>query len=402
MSPALKKNNLTNIIVNKKSVLYLSSSLILIVFTLLNYRDESPKLYVNNSQGYVGPGKCIECHQNHSEAFLTSHFNTTQKATEKNLPLIFEEPKSFFMLPNQHIMRLKKEGDQFVENIYIRGLLARKNYFDWIIGSGKNEQGFIANYNQQLFLLNAHYLKKSDGLALSLGESLEEKNFMQIRPVLDECLACHTTLIEKQKWYPEFSLEGYRDWQGREKHRIKDNYILGVTCESCHGPGREHLIKKTGITHPAKLSRERQIQICAYCHSGPGKYLKEMFSFRPGDNLQDFVKFDEKNSDFPNPHSNKVLSLKDSKCFKESQMTCTTCHNVHRNERGNKQLFSLKCLKCHSVKDHVEVTNEDGSFKQNCIDCHMPMKEWKHKYINNNIREESLFFRSHHIGVKRP
>ena len=63
-----------------------------------------------------------------------------------------------------------------------------------------------------------------------------------------------------------------------------------------------------------------------------------------------------------------------SKCFKMSEMTCTSCHNVHQNEKGKVAVISQRCLNCHG-DGHVtcKMKKELGVLiNQNCIDCHMP------------------------------
>ena len=106
------------------------------------------------------------------------------------------------------------------------------------------------------------------------------------RDVIPRCLECHATYFEvvseKDPTQPYLS-NVYN----------KDNYLLGVTCERCHGPGALHSANPQArstsesssaadIVHPGKIGRERQITLCAQCHSGHLVPREGPFSFRPG------------------------------------------------------------------------------------------------------------------------
>src|SRR6185369_12136620 len=105
------------------------------------------------------------------------------------------------------------------------------------------------------------------------------------------------------------------------------DYVLGVSCERCHGPGKQHAeLNRPGapkptdqaIVNPAKLPRDRQLALCSLCHGGIG-VAKE-----------DFLKLEiPKEDEALDVHGNQVALLERSKCFKSSSMTCSTCHDVH-------------------------------------------------------------------------
>ena len=85
------------------------------------------------------------------------------------------------------------------------------------------------------------------------------------RPVPPCCVECHATYFQPISSSPS------------ENHYNKDNIVLGISCERCHGPGMEHVqnhsAKSTNSTGkkpmpPLRLSRDRQIDVCAQCHGG--------------------------------------------------------------------------------------------------------------------------------------
>ncbi|MGI9071741.1 MAG: peptidylprolyl isomerase [Bryobacteraceae bacterium] len=136
----------------------------------------------------------------------------------------------------------------------------------------------------------------------------------------------------------------------------------GVTCESCHGPGQSHLLalaKKSadkGILNPAKLAAPDQMQPCWQCHAGFSTVVDPM----PDDLLI----------------SDQVTALSNSECWRQSggRITCTNCHNPHRDARREVLVARSEktCLACHSanVTEHAALCPVNRN--AGCVRCHMP------------------------------
>ena len=110
------------------------------------------------------------------------------------------------------------------------------------------------------------------------------------RPVIPRCVECHATYF--QTLAPSPLMNRYD----------KADFILGISCERCHGPGEEHVARQRGqsaaaageaITNPAKLSRDRRVDVCAQCHGGLGEEIAPAFSFRPGQPLAEFIELQQ-------------------------------------------------------------------------------------------------------------
>ena len=134
----------------------------------------------------------------------------------------------------------------------------------------------------------------------------------------------------------------------------------GVRCESCHGPAMSHLAAvgrgtpQTGVVNPARLTSEEQLTVCAQCHSGFTSHTDPL----PDDLLV----------------SNQVNALKQTECYLQSgkQLTCTQCHDPHRDSSDLAAVTTKTCLTCHNTSrnDHASVcpVNRTAS----CVGCHMP------------------------------
>jgi predicted CXXCH cytochrome family protein len=136
----------------------------------------------------------------------------------------------------------------------------------------------------------------------------------------------------------------------------------GVSCESCHGPGRPHVaalaVKSADkqILNPEKLPATERMKPCAQCHSGFSQVQDPL----PDDLLI----------------SDQVTALSNSECWRQSggQIDCVSCHDPHQDApRAALVAKSEKtCLSCHNnaAAQHPALcpVNRIGG----CIGCHMP------------------------------
>jgi hypothetical protein len=217
------------------------------------------------------------------------------------------------------------------------------------------------------------------------------------KAIIPRCLECHASYFE---WQPP-PVNRYR----------KTSLVLGIFCEKCHGPGREHAarhrLKSTlpagtseAIVNPAALSRDRQIDVCGLCHSGNGTPIQPALSFLPGDTLDDYIDIPYYSpEDAVDVHGSQVQLLRRSKCFQStSTLTCSTCHDVHTPQE-DAAAFSSHCLTCHQAKQCGEYPKLGEQIVRNCIDCHMPLQESRVLFSNTNGKRLVPKVRNHKIGI---
>lgn len=187
---------------------------------------------------------------------------------------------------------------------------------------------------------------------------------------------------------------------------------LGIACEACHGPGKNHVdlqreLAKTEVVpsashdiaaldvtaldhliiHPSKLSKERAVLVCARCH---GKMIAKAEYDRAC--LVDGDFFDVRDEGYPRHYDHPTMDntakfdeTKEGKyfwpegtprttaleyqgvllsaCYQRGEMTCASCHGMHGTEPNDQLLFG----------DSAELSNAHQN--QACTKCHKELTE---------------------------
>ncbi|KAA5541768.1 C cytochrome precursor [Roseiconus nitratireducens] len=353
--------------------------------------DEPPQ---HANPGYVGPQSCQECHPQYYQSFQsTAHYRTTRPCSPETIDGSFVEGQNVLRTkePNLAFEMLRRD-DQFFQRV---------RFFDWhfevpmqiITGSSKMAQTYLYWHGDGLYQHNVTHLTEGDKWINSPGYI--DGDAAYARPVPARCLDCHMT---------------YFDYRAPPNHYTPNSIIFGVTCERCHGPGEAHVQfhqqhpeQKDAheIVLPSELSRQRQLDICGQCHAGSTRLRGEPFQFRPGDELTQYYTPPPEGSDAANSvhTSNQADRMAESECFRQSEMTCTDCHNPHENERGNMRLFSDKCLQCHQTES-CHFTPPGGiDLADNCIDCHMPTRPTEDLRLRSIAGDVFPSLRDHFVRV---
>jgi hypothetical protein len=270
--------------------------------------------------------------------------------------------------------------------------------FDIVVGSGHKSQTYLYWKDDELFELPVSWWAATGQWINSPG--YEDGALRFDRPIYPRCLECHGSYFKSLAPPPN-------------KYE-PSSVALGIECERCHGPGREHValysanpnpppqLKTTAakaIVNPASLPRNRRIDSCAICHAGAGNPLAPALSFQPGDVLEKYLEIPEMDSSLAvDVHGNQVQLLKRSRCFRSSNMTCDTCHNVHQVQRDAAS-FSRYCLNCHQPQQCGKFAALGRQITSNCVDCHMPLRKSQALFSNSNDQTLRLQVRDHDIAI---
>jgi ssDNA-binding Zn-finger/Zn-ribbon topoisomerase 1 len=359
----------------------------------------SPALTGSRDQ-YVGDAACGDCHQAESHSYLGSaHHVASRPPDATSIDGKFT--------PGSNILRTSNPYFYFVMNATAEGYFQRavarfppsdtithKERIDLVIGSGRKGQTYLYWKSSELFELPVSYWSETGQWMNSPGYPDGLPNFD--KPIIPRCLECHATYIESLP--PPLN------------HFEKSSVVLGITCEKCHGAGkmhveaeRSHKVTSPGtaanIVNPAKLSRDQQIDLCALCHAGPGNLKAPAFSFVPGATLAKFVAIPDDPADTPvDVHGHQVQLLESSRCFRSSSMTCTTCHDVHKQQQ-DLAYFSERCLTCHKAESCGRYATMGDGILHKCVDCHMPLRESNVISLDAGGHSVKPQVRSHRIAV---
>ena len=333
--------------------------------------DSLPKTKAERTD-YAGDNACGSCHRQKVETFHnTAHYLTSRLPDKDSILGSFSAGASVLKTSNPALFFRMEATEKGFFQIAVEGrppdALSHAERFDFVIGSGNKGQTYLFWKGSRLFELPVSYWTDI-GWVNSPGYVDGFPDFS--RPIVPRCLECHATYFEA---IPPVS-----------NRYDKTNFVLGITCEKCHGPGRLHVLlhSSKSVAHsgqdmqsPALWSRQQRIDLCAWCHAGAGENILPAFSYLPGQPLTKYV-----NLPLPPPgaqvdvHGSQVELLEKSRCFQSSTMTCTTCHDVHATQR-DLAAFSKRCLNCHAPASCGRFPTLGDTIARNCIDCHMPRQE---------------------------
>jgi len=333
--------------------------------------------------GYLGDASCENCHKDLARIYEhTPHHLTSQLATSSSVHGSFQSGANSLIIVNpaqsaepglQFHMVSNKDGlFEVARSGWDSHIYERAERIDLVTGSGVRGQTYLYWQRDRLFELPVSYWSDGHRWINSPGYIDGTADFS--RPVNPACLECHASYLRALSANPATN------------RYDRKSLVPGISCESCHGPGANHVRqeqrretkgKETLIQNPANFSRDLQVDLCAECHNGIQREgLKPAFSYMPGRPLSEYFKqLPSPEVEHPDVHGNQVGLLQRSKCYRSSaEMSCSTCHNVHTTGQSLES-YSQKCLSCHQWQSCGMSKKMGHAITNKCIDCHMPVEE---------------------------
>jgi tetratricopeptide (TPR) repeat protein len=228
---------------------------------------------------------------------------------------------------------------------------------DFGIGSGNHAVTYVNRTATGILLeLPLSWYRERNGLAMSPGYDKPD-HFDMRREISPACLFCHAA-------YPTQATSPPRS----------------IDCARCHGPVQAHLAKpsKGNIVNPARLTADRQREVCFQCHletvsmgilDSMRQPKRDVYSYKPGEPLSAYKLYFDR-ADPPEPRfevNHAAYRMLQSACFQGSggKMTCTTCHDPH-----SAKTKPDSCVGCHAASaEHARQVGRD------CAGCHMPKRK---------------------------
>ena len=240
----------------------------------------------------------------------------------------------------------------------------------------------------------------------------------------EACAACHDPQFQLFDRTKHGKLHTVSSWKGK---------VVG--CESCHGPGKDHMDAggdKTKIISFKRLDDKMISDTCLSCHAGkeahnnfrrgehwrnnigctqchaahgpePPNYkpgsttlVADVARQKPGQATKGMLRSNEPQlcigchtevkSQFSKPFRHRVL---------EGTMTCSDCHNPHGGFEAKQTRLAVgtdaACVRCHTNKQGPFVF-EHGPLKlEGCATCHTPHGSANPKMLKrNSVRQLCL------------
>jgi tetratricopeptide (TPR) repeat protein len=335
---------------------------------------DTPLAAASAPSAYVGPEACAPCHAERVREFQsTRHSQACTRPDPDRMPAGFGPGRGTYQtrVPGLHFEMTRSDSDFLVTSVRqtTDGEERWTSRIALVYGDGAGtDEVYFAWMGDQLRELPVVWLHHENQWANSMFNPYADRDFG--REVTPQCLECHCTQVDRVP--------------GAMSHYRADSLIVGVTCESCHGPGRRHVEfhqthadvrDPVEIVNPGTLSRERQLDVCGHCHTNTIRYRRPPGSFRPGDKLDDFYRVHVTHRPEDDHVANQLQYLRQSRCFEGSDtLTCTTCHDPHR-PRPPSEARSQACVECHGADSCTDRPAQPVAVRDKCIACHMPA--WK-------------------------
>ena len=197
------------------------------------------------------------------------------------------------------------------------------------------------------------------------------------------CLECHDDQWASFRMSVHYQSEGEGEWAGN-------------ACESCHGPGSEHV--ESGGETPVifsslgESSADTKSNQCLACHGAN----ESSYHFRSSDHIKGTIAC----SDCHKPHAGaRYNNLQapiagartDDLDYRAGQEACLRCHkeiqtDVNLNERHRINEGMVKCADCHNQHGRATRTELGGFKYDTCVECHTDKEgPWVWEHLSNRV-----------------
>ncbi|HEY6342816.1 MAG TPA: tetratricopeptide repeat protein [Bryobacteraceae bacterium] len=347
---------------------------------------------------YADPGVCEQCHGDIAATYRKTGMGRSfhRVRTDQDIDWLALGKPWHHAASNTDFQMVQRDGSWFQRRWQIgfdgKPTNVDEKRVDYVLGSGNHARTFL------------HLTEKKTLQELPLGWYAEKGGYWAMnpgydrpdyagsaRPIYYECMSCHNG-------YPKIP-------EGNSKDVNQATYLSplpeGIDCQRCHGPGQNHVdrafegapaeVIRTAIVNPARLSADREIEVCLQCHLETSneklphaivRFDRLPFSYVPGQPLAGYeLIFDRAQG---NLQSFEVAQagyrFRASECFLKSAGTlrCTSCHNPHDIPRGQQAAahYNQVCLGCHQAvtASASGPHTSPHSSEANCVGCHMPKR----------------------------
>lgn len=389
---------------------------------------------IEEPQGdFVTSAACLECHQdNHASWAMSFHRTMTQVASSDNSMGPFTNQVVSFYEGRERYQMYEYMGLPWIRRLRMGAepgpLDASAEAMPAVLTTGSHHMQAYwmpTGQGRMLALMPMVYVKEM--------ERWIPRNAAFLRPPVEgsepelgrwntTCIKCHTT-------------DGRMNIAEENGMPVIDSKAseFGISCESCHGAGRQHVAfqraKAAGqtpaeadnIVNPASAPHRLSAQICGGCHSSSSNRddPNDWKPYRVGDDLEAerlMLDFTDEVKEWmvtwggwdTNISANvedgllqtfwkdgvvrvsgrEYSSLRKTGCFTRGEMSCTSCHTLHASglSEADQQAWTTdllhphlqgdaSCTQCHEENRYAAMSHihhAPASSGARCQNCHMP------------------------------
>lgn len=382
--------------------------------------------------GYVSSDNCRSCHPEHYDSWHRSYHRTmTQLPSRETVRGDFDNVSLEFAGEKYH---LERKGDEYWVDMvdpdwrYVQTLKRAskraistadeanpprtRKRISMLTGSHHMQAYWIASeHGNMQFSFPFTYLFHDKRWAPRNDVFLLDPSTPWVQQIWNvNCINCHAT--------------GGQPRQDPTTKVISSRVAeLGIACESCHGPGEEHVRINSDpsrryamhnstnadstIFNPARQSHKKASEVCSQCHSIRRNIHKEQWNaegvhYWPGEDVEakaPLIHYDGADLNAPGNEKKKSLmegsfwsdgqvrvsgrdftGMAASACYKRGELSCLSCHSLHNYQSTAHQLArdmdsNQACYQCHgdfAAKLEQHTHHRAGSSGSLCYNCHMP------------------------------
>jgi hypothetical protein len=327
---------------------------------------------------YAGPRSCAECHPGESALYSRSgHSSTLRAASRVKLARALNgttvaDPQwpevSWSYRYSDDQLRVARKYRNKIDEFIV----------DYAFGSGHHAVTFVNMIDPEIPAILEHRLThftSPERIGITPGHDARPAPpgltpYGGVLPprAAKGCFACHATALSAHD----------------EAMRIdQDTMIPNVSCERCHGPGRDHVrgVRSGALESdrslrfgPDRWTTSDLLGLCGSCHRHP--------SGSPPGKIQ---------PDDPQLARFQPVGLMQSKCFQKSAgaINCVSCHDPHARASPDRAGYDGVCLSCHTRGKEPMPARSAAAPRQEfaagteakpclvspasgCVECHMP------------------------------
>ncbi|MFQ6602032.1 tetratricopeptide repeat protein [Flavobacterium sp. C3NV] len=342
--------------------------------------------------GYVGDESCKKCHKaEHHDWKKSDHFMSMLLPNDST---VFGDFNNVTFIADGVTSRFFKKGQKFFINT--EGEDGENHDFEvkYIFGYKPLQQYLVQFSGGRLQVPRLSWdVDKKKWFNQYAGQKIPAHDWLHWTKNAQNwntmCASCHSTNLHKN--------------YDHKSDTYKTSYsIINVSCESCHGVGKQHVdyINSSDYNSKSKVigsflqlgkksGQLEQIVTCAPCHARSSEisalHIESkdiMDNYIPQIPSTEFFYADGqvKEEDYI------YTSFLQSKMF-HNGVKCSDCHNPHSTKL--KRIGNQTCVACHSPKKYDAPTHtfHTSGKSTECISCHMPGK----LYMGNDLRHDHSF-----------